>query len=368
MGRAIELGKIFGIPLRIDYSWFIIFALVTMMLSLYYFPEGWPTAHRWAIGIATSLLFFASVLAHELAHSAVSIRSGIPVRSITLFVFGGVAHITREATRPGTELKMAAAGPLCSLALGGLFYGIFWISQGFSSYLAALAWWLAFINGMLAFFNMIPGFPLDGGRVLRSIAWMITRNYRRATRIASLSGYGVSYLFILGGIVFLFLGGWLNGLWFILLGWFLNNATRTSYRQTLVREDLRGFTAKEVMIQDFPTIPSSTTIKEVIQGQLLTGSPLFLVAEAGRVEGILTLRQIKEIPREYWDLTTAGRAMTAVDKLRAVRPSDDAITVLEHMEEESLDLVAVVGEGRLLGMILRDSLIQFALRLQELKH
>ncbi len=266
---------------------------------------------------------------------------------------------------------MAAAGPLCSMALAGLFYGLFWISQDFSVHLSALAWWLAFINGMLAAFNMIPGFPLDGGRVLRSIIWMITANYRRATRIATLSGYAVSYIFILGGVFLMFflVGGWLNGLWFIFIGFFLNSVARTSYRQTMVREDLKGFSAKDVMLRDLPQVRQNTTIKEVIQGQpLLPSIPCFLVADEERMAGFLTLRQIKQVPREYWDLTTAGQTMTTVEQVKAVRPSDDAVTVLEQMEEGELNLVAVVGEGRFWGVILRDVLIQFALSLQEPKH
>ena len=167
MGRGLQLGKIFGIPFWLDYTWFVIFLFITTSLSLFYFPDGypdWTPAQCWIVGIITSLLFFTSVVAHELAHSAVSIRSGIPVKSITLFIFGGVAHIAREATRPATELKMATAGPLCSIALCGLFSGLWWLSQDFSVHLSALAAYLAIINGMLAGFNMIPGFPLDGAR------------------------------------------------------------------------------------------------------------------------------------------------------------------------------------------------------------
>lgn len=370
MGRSFQLGKVFGIPLRLDYSWFLIFALVTVVLSLYYFPEGWPTAHRWAIGIATSLLFFASVLAHELAHSAVAIRSSIPVKSITLFIFGGVAHIGREATNPGTELKMAAAGPVCSVALAAAFFGIFWLSGGFNSQLEQLAvptLWLAMINGMLAAFNMIPGFPLDGGRVLRSILWMSSGNFRRATRIATLSGYGVSYTFILGGILLLLLTGRLDGLWFVFIGLFLNSAARATYQQTMVREGLRGFAARDMMTQDCPAVPHNTTIKELVQRQLMLSSPCFQVTTEGRMEGVLTLRQIKGVPREEWDITTVSHVMTAVEKLDAVRPGDDAIAILEQMDEKNLDVVTVVGEGRVLGMILRHTLIQLAHRLESLR-
>ena len=370
MGRALQLGKIFGIPLRLDYSWFLIFLLVAVSLSYFYFPQSYPMwrpAVYWIVGICTSLLFFASVLAHELAHSAVAIRSGIPVKSITLFIFGGVAHIGREATNPGTELKVAAAGPLCSVALAAAFFGISWLSGDFSVQLAALTFWLAMINGMLAAFNMIPGFPLDGGRVLRSILWMSSGNFRRATRIATLSGYGVSYTFILGGILLLLLTGRLDGLWFVFIGFFLNSAARASYQQTMVREGLRGFAARDVMTQDCPAVPHNTTIKELVQRQLMLSSPCFQVTIEGRMEGVLTLRQIKGVPREEWDITTVSHVMTAVEKLEAVRPGDDAIAILEQMDEKNLDVVTVVGEGRVLGMILRHDLIRLAHRLESLR-
>ena len=371
MGKGLQLGKLFGIPFRLDYSWFIIFFLITTVLSLFYFPDRyphWAQAQYWIVGIATSLLFFASVVAHELAHSAVGIRSGIPVKSITLFIFGGVAHLTREANRPASELRMAAAGPLCSMALCGLFSGLWWLSRDFSVHLSALAWWLAIINGLLAAFNMIPGFPLDGGRVLRSILWMITANYRRATRIATMAGYGTSYLFICGGIVLFFLWGLFNGLWLVFIGLFLNSAARSSYHQAVIRDALKGFKAKDVMTTNLPSIPRNLTIKELVQGQLLiNSSPCFLVADGERLAGLLSVQQIKGVPRDDWDITTAGQAMIPMEELKAVKPSDDVISVLERMDEENLNQVAVVGEGRMLGLILRHSVIQFAQRLEDFR-
>jgi len=357
----------------VDYSWFVIFLLVTVLLSISYFPDRYPLwgqAEYWVVGTTTSILFFASVLAHELSHGLVSMANGIPVKSITLFIFGGIARIEREASRPGNELKLAAAGPLCSAVLCGLFAGLWWLSRGFSDHLSALAWWLAVINGILAVFNMIPGFPLDGGRVLRSIVWMATGSYTRATRIATFAGYGVSYLFIFGGafMMFFLAGGLFNGLWLILIGWFLNNATKTSYRQTVLRDTLKEFTAKDVMTLHYPTVPHRLTIKELVQGQLmLARGSWFLVTDGERVEGLLTLRRIREVPREEWDVTTTEQAMIPVSELKVAKPTDDAVSVLERMSEERENLVAVVEEGRILGVILSDDLIQFAQRLQSLR-
>ena len=373
MGRSIQLGKLFGIPFKLHYSWFLIFIFITVILSYAYYPEvtngSWSTAAYWGLGVLTSLLFFASVVVHELSHSAVAIRGGMPVKSITLFFFGGVAQITREATKPTTELKMAIAGPLASIALAGLYYGIFWISSGFNEYLAVLCWWLALINGMLAVFNMIPGFPLDGGRVFRSIVWLVTGNYMRATRIATMAGRGVAYLFILGGIVLLFLPEWrFNGLWFLFLGFLLYSAATTSYRQAVLLDALRGFTAQDVMTRDPPLVPRNLTIRELIQRRFLpTSSQFFLVVEGESVGGLLTLRRIKGIPRDEWDITTVGQAMTPVEKLKVVRPSDDALEVLQRMDEESLNEIAVAGGGRVIGVVVRESLIRFAQSLQGLR-
>ena len=373
MGRSIQLGKLFGIPFKLHYSWFLIFIFITVILSYAYYPEvtddSWSTAAYWVLGVLTSLLFFASVVIHELSHSAVAIRAGMPVKSITLFFFGGVAQITREATKPTTELKMAIAGPLASITLAGLYYGIFWISSGFNEYLAVVCWWLALINGVLAVFNMIPGFPLDGGRVFRSIVWLVTGNYMRATRIATMAGRGVAYLFILGGIVLLFLPQWLfNGLWFLFLGFLLYSAATTSYRQAVLLDALRGFTAQDVMTRDPPLVPRNLTIRELIQRRFLpTSSQFFLVVEGESVGGLLTLRRIKGIPKEEWDIITTGQAMTPVEKLKVVRPSDDALGVLQRMDEENLNEIAVAGGGKVIGVVVRENLIRFAQSLQGLR-
>jgi predicted transcriptional regulator len=263
---------------------------------------------------------------------------------------------------------MAIAGPLCSIALAGLFYLIAWLTSDLNEYVSATCAWLALINGMLAIFNMIPGFPLDGGRVLRSIIWLTTGDFMRATRAATIAGYGVSYLFIFGGIIILFTMYWLNGLWLIFIGFFLNSATRATYNQTKLRDTLKGFTAEDVMTRDFPRIPRQLTIKELVNGPLLTSSSQYLlVTDGDSVDGLLTIQQVKEVPREYWDLTTAGQAMAPLEKLKMVQPSDDAISILERIDEDNLEIVAVVREGRLIGMVLRDNLVRFAQRLSDLK-
>lgn len=251
MRGSIRIGKIFGIPIGLHYSWFVIFGIVTFSLSYYIYPDsypGWSNSMYWLIGIITSLLFFCSVLAHELSHSLVSRRNGVPIKSITLFIFGGVARISRESSRASGEFKMAIAGPLSSMVIAGIFTVIWLISRNSNEPVAALSSWLAYINGSLAVFNMIPGFPLDGGRVLRSILWGATRNYRRATRIATRIGQGVAYLMIIGGLVIAFKYDWLSGIWLAFIGWFLNNAATASFSQVTLREGLGNFTAGDVML------------------------------------------------------------------------------------------------------------------------
>jgi len=270
MGKSFTLGRLFGIQFRLHFSWFIIFIVVTTLLSWQYFPSaytGWPWLLYWIIGIATSLLFFASVLAHELAHSLVGRAQGIPISSITLFIFGGVAQMTREATRSGAELKMAVAGPVCSLFIGGLF-GLLWLlTENTIEPVAALALWLAAMNSILAVFNLIPGFPLDGGRVLRSLLWRVTGSYSRSTRIATRIGQAIGYLFIVAGLLIILLhpfgysraeGLW-NGLWICLVGWFLENAASISYRQIRGQEAVHNSTNSQVMPPDLPVHPPPDT-------------------------------------------------------------------------------------------------------------
>ena len=367
MGSAFNLGKVFGIQFRLHYTWFIIFVLVTVSLSWQYFPFAYPGRGQllyWVLGTVTSLLFFASVVAHELAHSLVSRINGIPVRSITLFIFGGVAQITREAARPGAELRMAAAGPACSLVIGGLFYLLWLFTRGVIEPIAALAEWLFIINIAVAVFNLIPGFPLDGGRVFRSLLWHFTGNYKRSTQIAVRVGQGVGYLFILAGILIVFLRpfglSWFNGVWLAFIGWFLENAASSSYRQVQWQDALRGFSASQVMTSDSPVVPPNITVSELVQGYLLTsGHHFFMVTNEGRLEGILTLENIKSVPQQSWNMTQVKEIMTPVDKLKVAHPDQDALSVLEQMEENDINQIPVVSGDRVIGLIARDNLIRF---------
>jgi len=360
MGGAFNLGKVFGIQLRLHYSWFIIFALLAFALV----APHWSSGFWWGIGIITCLLFFASVIAHELAHSLVGRANGIPIKSITLFIFGGIAQMTKEAASPNAELKMAAAGPACSAAIGGMCFLIWSFNSGMPVPVANMVWWLMFMNLALATFNMIPGFPLDGGRVLRATLWRFTGDYKRSTRIATRVGEGVGYAFIGGGIVIVFLHpfglSWFSGLWIAFIGWFLRNAASNSYRQAQWRQTLKRFTAAQVMTVNCPVVPSDVTLNQVVQEYIIpSGCRLFMVADRGRLEGILPLQNIKPVSQQNWGVTQVKEIMTPIDKLKVVYPEQDALSILEQMDESDTNQMLVASGGRVIGVIARDDLITF---------
>lgn len=355
-----NLGKLFGIQVRLHYTWFIIFFLVTFSLVI----PNWTQPLSWLIGIIASLLLFASVLAHELAHSLVGRANGIPVKSITLFIFGGVAQMGKEATKASAELKMAAAGPACSLVIGTLF-GLIWLfTNDIASSVAEMAGWLAFINVALAAFNLIPGFPMDGGRVFRALMWRFSGNYQRSTQIATRTGQGVAYAFILGGILIVFLHpfglSWLSGLWIAFIGWFLQGAASTSYRQMQWREALHGLTASQMMTTDYLTVPPDITVKELVQEYVMPkGHHLFLVTEDEKLKGILTLQNIKSVPRQKWDTTRLEKIMVPASRLKVASPEQDGLSVAEEMDENEINQMPVASKGRLIGLVTRDNLMRF---------
>jgi Zn-dependent protease/CBS domain-containing protein len=365
MGGSVNIGKLFGIQLKLHFSWFIIFTLLTFALV----APNWNSGFAWAIGVLTSLLFFASVLAHELAHSLVGRANGIPVSSITLFIFGGISTMTREASRPNAELKMAAAGPICSAVIGSICLANWFLNPGIPPLVARMTLWLAIMNFALAIFNLIPGFPLDGGRIFRSVLWRSTGDFTRATRIATRVGQGVGYAFIGGGIAIAVLYplglspfglNWFSGLWIAFIGWFLQNAAKSSYQQTEWREILRKFTAAQVMTTDTPLVPPETTIHQLVTEYVFPrGQRLFLVASGGDFKGTLTIDDIKAVSRPQWDTIQVSEVMTPLDKLASVSPTQDALSVLEQMTERNLNQIPVVSDGRVIGLISRDDLIRF---------
>ena len=362
MRGGIPIGKLFGIALRLNYSWFIVFGLVTWSLAFDYFPSmysNWSPATRLTAGLLTSLLLFASLMAHELMHSVVAQAAGIPVKSITLFVFGGVSEITKEPQKPKDELFIAAAGPLTSLVIGGIFWFIWFVARD-TSVVGAVAFWLGWTNVVLAVFNLIPGFPLDGGRVLRAILWWLKRDLRKATRVASNIGRGVGYIFIFSGIWLIFQGSWFNGLWFALIGWFMENAAAGSYRQVALQDILQGHTTSEVLTRECSIVSPELTIQQLVNEQILTkGDHCFPVVTDSRTLGLITLHDVRAVPRELWGSKKVSEAMTPLDKVASVSPQEDLTTVLQILTEKDINQVPVIEDGRIVGMVGRDNLLAF---------
>jgi len=358
-----RIAKIFGIDVNIDLSWLIVFVLITWTLAGSYFPTqypGWDRWLHWTVGVATSILFFTSVLVHELAHSLVAISQGEKVRSITLFIFGGVAEITKEPDRAIKEFFMALVGPLSSLAIA-LAFGILWLAaRGFSQPVGALARYLAIINASLAFFNLIPGFPLDGGRVLRAVIWGISGNLRTATLVASWFGQGIALLFMLWGIWQVFTGAFINGLWIAFIGWFLRNASISGYRQVVIRDMLQDVRVEDLMTQDFETVSPALTIQEVVDDYVLRRRDhAYPVADGDHLRGIICLHDVKAVPRQQWTSTRVGEVMTPWEKLATVSAEDDGNAVLAYLNTHDVGQLPVVEGDRVIGMLRRGDIIRF---------
>jgi Zn-dependent protease len=363
MRGNISLGKVFGIPLRLHYTWFIIFAWVTFSLVFYDAGQTYPIEQRIVLGILTSLLFFASIIIHELAHSILAIRNNIPVKEITLFVFGGVSQITKEATHPRAELSIAMVGPLTTLALAGIFYGLHLLLAATNQILgASLMWWLAWINVLLAVFNLIPGFPLDGGRIFRALLWQRTRDYHGATLIATKVGQGIAYALMAVGITSIFvpLLPWFNGLLLIFIGWFLRDAARASYQQVLLRDALTGITVRQATDYDCPLIPPHLNLMELVQQYISpTGRSCFLISWGAELEGMVTLQQIKKVPRSRWAIITVQDIMTPASKLKVAYVDQDILNVLQDMNGQSANHIPVMEAGKVIGIINREDIARF---------
>ncbi|MFC1847019.1 site-2 protease family protein [Chloroflexota bacterium] len=360
---GIPIGKIFGIPLRLHLSWFLIFAFVIWVLSTDYFPdifEDWSTAAYIITATITSLLFFSSVMLHELMHSVVARASGIPVESITLFIFGGVARITKEPASPKMEIKIALAGPLTSLLLGGTFWLIWYLVPASWEYIIAVAFWLGFINITLGVFNLLPGFPLDGGRVLRAILWWRSGNLQSATRWASNAGRGLGFIFIFGGVWLILSGWWFNGLWLAFIGWFIGNAAVGSYRQLTLQQMLQGHTVSEAMTGGCQEVPAELTLDRLVSEYILTsGSQCFVVTEDNRTKGVITAENVKQVGREIWADTKVSDVMMPFEKMKKVRPDEDMASVMNLLTQEDINELPVVEGDSIVGMIRRENLLAF---------
>jgi Zn-dependent protease len=368
--QNVPLGRIMGIPVGLDYSWFLIFALMTFMLATSYFPmefRGWAPGLYWIVGAATAILLFASVLVHELGHSVVALRFNIPVRSITLFIFGGVAQIAAEPPSPRAEFLIAIAGPITSFLLA-LFFTIAKPLFAASEPLWGLFKYLAYINFALAIFNLIPGFPLDGGRVFRAIVWAVTKNLRRATLIAANVGRTFGFLFIFLGVWQIFGGNFGGGLWIAFIGWFLDSAASAQVHQVVFQGMLAGHTVSQAMSERCVSVPADLTLQQMVDDHILgRGTRCFLVNRGGDTVGLMTLHRVKEVRREDWPSTTAAQVMLPLGELKRVAPASELGSALQLMDRDGVNQLPVMTDGHVVGMLSRDDVISFLRTMQELK-
>jgi Zn-dependent protease len=334
------------------------------------------------VALVAALLFFASVLAHELAHSLVARAQGLPVRTITLFLFGGVSNIQREPRSPGAEFLMAIVGPITSIVLGVIFFVLGGVSAGTLMHavtpsMASLAHlsppaiillWLGQINILLGIFNLIPGFPLDGGRVLRSILWAATNNLRAATRWASWVGQAIGWLMIIGGLAMIFGiqipffgSGFLGGLWLAFIGWFLTMAAIQSYRQVVLEDVLEGVPVARLMRPTVPTVPATLSISDLVHAHMMgTDERCFAVLRDGdHLVGLVCLDDVRKVPRDAWETTRVQQIMTPMDQLAVVTPQEEASEALTELTGRDVNQVPVVQDGRLVGMLRRRDVLRW---------
>lgn len=354
-----KIASIMGIPIRVHYSWLIIFGLITWSLSTYYFPAAapdLPAATYWVKGVLAALLLFGSVAFHELAHSFVAQRYKVSIESITLFVFGGVAQMKGEPPHPKAEFRIAVAGPLSSLFLA-LFFFI--ASRAVSGSAEVLFSYVARINFIIGLFNLIPGFPMDGGRVLRSAIWSRTKNLYHATQKASSVGRKIGIFFIFVGVLSFFtrIPG---GLWLVLIGWFLHSAAQASYQQSTLQETLAGVKVRDVMVRDIISISPSDSIEEAINHYFLGyGFGGFPVMEGGRLLGMLTLKETAAVPRESWSRVKVSDIHVPHGKRWEISPEENVAKALELMVTEDKGRIAVMKNDRLVGLITRNGVARY---------
>ena len=357
----ITLGHVWGIPIQINPSLFVILAILTYSLADNLLPGAYPelsTTGLWLTALLTALLFFASILFHELAHALVARRNGIPVVSITLYIFGGIAQLGGKPKSPGAEFAVAAIGPASSVLLAGIFWGL---NQLFGDvgYFGASTQWLAFINLILAVFNLAPGYPLDGGRILESIVWGITGKQEIGVRVAGTAGQIVAYALILWGAWRVFQGDLIGGIWSVMIGFILHNAATAEKRAFLQQGQLSGTRVSQVMgIVREPEIPAGLTLQQLVEQHILgQGQGSFIVTAAGNPVGVLTLRDVSQVPRTDWQQTTTGDVMTPLVDLPRVELNDELLTAVQLMDANQLLQLPVFDGTRLAGLLTRDEVI-----------
>jgi len=362
----LHLGKILGIPIGIDYSWFLIFFLLSWVLATTYYPseyKQWNQIEYWIAGTLTSILLFGSVLLHELGHSIIAIKYKIKVKEINLFIFGGISEISGEPPKASSEFWIAIAGPFVSLLLAGIFFVLEKNVHVFL--LTALFEYLSFINFILVIFNLIPGFPLDGGRVFRAIIWGITKNFKKATSIAVTAGRLFGFLFILLGVYQIFGGNILDGLWISFIGWFLDNAAVTQLQEQKVHDMLTGHKVYEAMSQDYGIVSSDSTLQEVVDNNFLgINRRALFVRKDNKIEGLITLHRFNIVAKDQWDSTFVEDVMIPISNAEKTSADAEIWEAMTKLKSEGVNQLPVINDGEVEGIFSRDNAISFIAELK----
>jgi Zn-dependent protease/CBS domain-containing protein len=371
MDGSFKVARLLGFDINVHWSWIFIFLLITWTFSVgilqEFFPE-WAAATRWAAAAFVALIFFLSILFHELSHSIMARRFGISVSGITLFVFGGVSNLGKESETPKQEFLIAVVGPLTSLAFAAVFAAGYFVLWPVAEGIGAVSLNLAVINLAIAVFNMVPGYPLDGGRVLRSVLWARSKSQFEATKSASQVGMWVAYgIMGLGVLSFFFLNP-ISGLWLFLIGNFLRMAADASYRQVVVQSMLQGVPARTMARGDVIGVPPETTIADLVEDHILVGhGRAFPVTNNGSMLGLITLTDAQRVPRDKWSTTRVSQAMTPRRDVKSVKPEQDLAEVLEIMGTGDINQVPIVDDGHVEGMIYRGDVIRYVQTRQDVE-
>jgi Zn-dependent protease/CBS domain-containing protein len=364
-GKRIPLFKLFGFKVNVDASWLILAVLVTWSLAKGLFPyyfTGFSNSTYWWMGIAGALGLFMSIIFHEFCHSLVARQFGLQMKGITLFIFGGVAEMESEPKSAKAEFLMAIAGPLSSILLGGVFYlvHIAAISAGWSSPVNGVLLYLMIINLILAGFNLLPAFPLDGGRVLRSILWSVKGNLRWATRIASGLGSAIGVFMIIFGVLSFIAGSFIGGVWYFLIGLFIRQASRMSYSQLVMRNALAGEQIQRFMKTDPVTVSSSLPVDQLVSDYFYKFHyKMFPVSDGNGLKGCVTSKQVKELAREEWNRHTVKDVLIPCSEENAVSSQTDALQALSLMNRTGNSRLMVVDNNRLLGVVTLKDMLKF---------
>lgn len=364
MKTSFKAGTVLGIPLEINASWLIILSLVVFSLARGYFPlqnPGLPSAVYWIIGIITALILFACLLLHELSHSVVAKRNKLPISGITLFVFGGVAHMTKEPQSPAVEFKMAIAGPIMSILLSV----IFWILSGtaialnLNPIIFAITDYLSFFNLAVAIFNLVPAFPLDGGRVLRAAVWQFTKDLKKATRIASFFGQAFAFVLLSLGIFAFSTGNFISGVWFVFLGFFLLEAAQMSYRQMAIKNAFTGYRVSDIMSKDIVSIPENISIRDLIDNYFFKfRHSIFPIIKDDQLLGIAVFHDVKETEKEHWGTKTSAEIMVPISPELIINQRASIEAALEKLAHNGIGRLLVVENDKLVGILSQSDIVK----------